>query len=163
MRLGWYVFKDHSLVSATSRGMVNQLTGLAPFGMTFGTSGCDYHSIVEKKNEQIHFVKENLDQLEVELAVGKGHYVEQFASVMGCQKPDHFINTMKKSYVKLFNKGSINSNELLKNVKNTIKGILTFQRSARLSSLIPFLGFLFFFSFGTLQTGAETSSPQNHF
>lgn len=120
---GWYVFKDHSLVSATSRGMINQLTGLAPIGMTFGTSGCDYHSIVEKKNEQIHFVKENLDQLEVELAVGKGHYVEQFASVMGChQKPDHFINTMKKSYVKLFNKGSINSNELLKNVKNTIKG-----------------------------------------
>ncbi|MEC8623200.1 MAG: DUF3015 family protein [Bdellovibrionota bacterium] len=120
---GWYIFKDYSLVSATSRGFINQVTGLAPIGMTFGTSGCDYHSIVEKKHEQIHFVKENLDQLEVELAVGKGHYVEQFASVMGChQKPSHFINTMKKSYVKLFNKSSIKSSELLNNVKNTIKG-----------------------------------------
>ena len=120
---GWYVFKDHSLVSATSRGMINQVTGLAPIGMTFGTSGCDYHSIVEKKNEQIHFVKENLDKLEVELAMGKGYFVEQFASVMGCKEsPDHFINTMKKSYIKLFNKGSINSNELLNNVKKTIKG-----------------------------------------
>ena len=120
---GWFIFKDYSLVSATSRAFVNQASNLATLGMTFGTSGCDYHSIVEKKHEQIHFVRENLDQLEVEIAVGKGHYVEQFASVMGChQKPNHFINTMKKSYVKLFNKGSIKSSELLNNVKNTIKG-----------------------------------------
>ena len=119
---GWYVAKDHSLISATTRGAINQMTGLAIFGMTFGTSNCARHSIVENKNKQIHFVEENLDQLEVELAMGKGHYVEQFASVMGCnERPNHFINAMKKSYIKLFNKGSINSYEFLKNVKSTIK------------------------------------------
>ncbi len=94
--LGWKVSKRMSITSSSVRLSTNSFT--TPYGMTSGTSGCKRHSIVQKESKQIHFVEENLDQLELEMSIGKGQFVEQLASLLGCEnKVGAFTKTMQKS------------------------------------------------------------------
>ena len=106
-----------SITSSSVRLSTNSFT--TPYGMTSGTSGCKRHSIVQKESKQIHFVEENLDQLELEMSMGKGQFVEQLASLLGCEnKVSAFTKTMQKSYSELFQGPKTNPSHLLNSVKS---------------------------------------------
>ena len=117
--LGWKVSKRMSITSSSVRLSTNSFT--SPLGITSGTSGCKRHSIVQNDFKQIHFVEENMDQLEVEMSIGQGQYVDQLATLMGCGNIINAFNkTMQQNYSDLFKGSKIIPVNLLKTVKNKI-------------------------------------------
>lgn len=83
--LGYEVLKDNSLLSSFARSLTNA-TFSNTIAMTFGTSGCAQHSIVQNEKLPIHFAEVNLPQIEFEMAQGQGEYLEAFALTLGCSE-----------------------------------------------------------------------------
>ena len=128
---GWKLTKRMSITSSSVRLSTNSFT--TPYGMTSGTSGCKRHSIVQKESKQIHFVEENLDQLELEMSIGKGQFVEQLASLVGCEnKIIAFTKTMQKNYNELFQETKTNPSHLLNSVKNKVMNSLELSKGCHI-------------------------------
>ena len=128
---GWKVSKRMSITSSSVRLSTNSFT--TPYGMTSGTSGCKRHSIVQKESKQIHFVEENLDQLELEMSIGRGQFVEQLASLLGCEnKVGAFTKTMQKSYSELFQGTKTNPSHLLNSVKSKVMDSLELSKGCHI-------------------------------
>jgi len=85
--LGWMLFKKNSLVSSYSRAATNA-TFSSTFGMTSGTSGCAAHSIVKNDKLPEYFVETHLAQLQTDLMLGQGVYLQAFALGLGCQEQE---------------------------------------------------------------------------
>jgi hypothetical protein len=83
--LGYQVFRKNSLLSSFARSLTNA-TFSNTIAMTFGTSGCAHHSIVQNEKLPIHFAEVNLPQIEFEMAQGQGQYLEAFALTLGCSE-----------------------------------------------------------------------------
>ena len=100
---GWYLFKDVSLVSSTLRSTTNAvLLPTTTFGMTFGTSNCAQHKIVDN-NESVKFAALAYHDLVVQMAQGKGEHLAAFASTLGCpwQAQVEFNRAMQQSYERI--------------------------------------------------------------
>jgi hypothetical protein len=95
---GWYVLKKNSLVSSSLRATTN-VSFLNTVGMTFGTSNCSKHSIVQNDKKTIHFIEANQYQIVVDMARGDGEYIDALSSVMGCENVSRsFKRVLKDSY-----------------------------------------------------------------
>ena len=116
--LGWQVTNRMSLVSSSIRGTTNVIASNT-IGMTSGTSGCDQHSIVKTEKKGIHYVEANFENLMVEMAQGKGEYLEIFAILMGCTSGEvqEFSALARDRYSKIFTSDSITPVKMLKNLK----------------------------------------------
>ncbi|MCX6107291.1 MAG: DUF3015 family protein [Proteobacteria bacterium] len=103
---GWYVFKDTSLVSSSLRTITNAaLFPSATVGMTFGTSNCAKHKIVEERDrESVKFATLAYHDLMIQTAQGHGEYLAAFASTLGCnwQAQPEFNRTMQGVYPAIF-------------------------------------------------------------
>ncbi len=122
--MGWQVAPKQSLVSSTTRSLVNA-TFSNTIAMTLGTSGCAQHSIVKNDAKGIHFAEANLNQLAVEMARGKGEFVVGFATVFGCEDSHAFGSMVKAHYEVVLPSEKTSGVELYNNVKNQIKNNAT--------------------------------------
>ena len=97
--LGWMVVQRKSLASTAIRSTTNVF---APptFSMTFGTSGCDPHSIVRSDEPRLMFVATNLEMLRSEMASGKGENLVALSRLMGCNDgaEARFADTVQRAY-----------------------------------------------------------------
>jgi hypothetical protein len=118
--LGWEVTQKQSLVSSAIRSTTNAILPNT-FSMTFGTSGCQKHSVVKNESEQMYFVEANLDQLALDMAQGDGEYLRGFAAVMGCESAyGDFSSFVQKQYPEIFS-GSVTPTRVLQQVKRGIR------------------------------------------
>jgi Protein of unknown function (DUF3015) len=84
---GWYVAKEHTFLSTTTRGTTNGvLWPLVLGGMTSGTSNCAKHSFVEDNRASEHFIAVNHEMIRQEAAQGEGEYLTSLALTFGCSK-----------------------------------------------------------------------------
>ncbi len=119
---GWYVFKENSLVSSTFRNTTNGF--LAPtvtVGMTFGTSNCTRHSIVEDNKRSLYFLAHNRDAIASQLARGRGEHLDAFANTLGCswQAQDVLTGAMRSHLGELY-QSDLDSTELLLQTRSLI-------------------------------------------
>ena len=101
---GWYIFKDVSLVSSSLRGTTNGiLFPVTTIGMTFGTSNCSAHKIVDNQGESIKFATLAYHDLVVQMAQGKGEHLAAFANTLGCpwQTQLEFNRTLQASFQRI--------------------------------------------------------------
>ncbi len=117
--LGWKVNSRNSLSGTTTRGTTNPYGISSFFGTSFGTSGCEKHSIVQKEKRAIHYAESNYDNLILEMAKGSGEFLNGFAATLGC-KSELFGPTMQKNYSKIYQHGS-SAAPLLKEVTEVIQ------------------------------------------
>src|SRR5882762_7019290 len=75
--------KDNSKVSQVLGATTNGTSGSQTFGITSGTSGCTDDGAVKWAKAAEVYAEVNLDSLRREMAIGKGEYVETFASLLG--------------------------------------------------------------------------------
>lgn len=129
--MGWQVAPRQSLVSSTTRTIVNA-TFSSTIGMTLGTSGCARHSIVQNDKKGIHFAEANLNQLALEMARGNGEFVTSFASVFGCQNSKAFGSMVKANYEVVLPSEKTSGVELYNNVKAQIKNNATLATNCSL-------------------------------
>lgn len=113
---GWYVFKENSLVSSSLRASTNA-TFLNTFGMTSGTSNCAQHSIVKADMRGIHYTEANFHNLIIEMASGKGEFLDGLAEVVGCTDKG-FNSSVKSNFVNIYSSDDISASDLFLNIKN---------------------------------------------
>jgi len=120
--LGWMVTQKHSLFASTIRSTTNALFGNQTFGMTSGTSGCAKHSIVKNEKQLIHYTEANLANLEIEMAIGEGEFLQAFGRSLGCQDAvlGKFGQMTKNSYGRIFGKNS-EAQKVISNVRGVLK------------------------------------------
>jgi len=120
---GWYVFKDNSLVSSSLRTTTNGfLFPVVTFGMTFGTSNCTKHKIVQTEKQSLYFATNNYYELQGDVARGTGEHLSAFATTIGCpvKAQARFNEQMRSNYRKLFVRDQAAPEALLIEVYNTI-------------------------------------------
>lgn len=98
---GWYILKDKSLISSFGRAITHGI--LSPFvtlGMTFGTSNCGKHSIVENDKESLRFASENFDILRQDIVRGYGEHLTSYVTTFGCKDSSvtKISTSLKKGY-----------------------------------------------------------------
>ncbi len=117
--LGWKVNGRTSMSGTTTRGTTNLYGVSSIFGTTFGTSGCDRHSIVKNEKRAIHYAEANYNNLILEMAAGSGEFLDGFATTLGC-KPEAFGSAMQKNYSQIIQNGNAPT-PLLKQVSSIIQ------------------------------------------
>ena len=97
----WYVFKENSLASSALRITTNgTLFPSTTLGMTFGTSNCAPHKLVDKQSESVKFANLAYHELIVQMAQGSGEHLAAFAHTLGCswQVQDTFNASLQANY-----------------------------------------------------------------
>lgn len=121
--LGDLALKKKSMISATGRYTLNSMFSSQWFGTTSGTSGCARHSIVKKEMKPVHYTEVNHSDLTLELAQGKGQFVDGLALVLGCKGAavKHAGPIFQNNYEAIFKKENQSPRETLENVKDVIQ------------------------------------------
>ena len=97
-------FKKNSLVSSFLREITNAaLFPIVSIGMTFGTSNCAKHTIVEKDKDSLEFLAHNFDDLMIEASMGDGKFLTSFSKTFDCSSSEQvlFKATLKQNYKKI--------------------------------------------------------------
>jgi len=120
--LGWQVTDKKTLIATTTRGSTNSFVPNT-FGMTTGTLGCDQHGFAKKEKDAAIFAANNYDSLKLEMAEGRGEYLEGFARTFGCsdQSMDTFSTMTQDNYLSIIGDGQSSGIQMFKNVKSHIK------------------------------------------
>ncbi len=116
--LGWEVAPKQSLVSSSTRTITN-VTFLNTVAMTFGTSGCAKHSIVQKDKEAKYFAEANYHSLMIEMAQGRGENLANFAAILGCDT-NTFASRLQSHYGQIFSTKDVPADTMLDNVNFAI-------------------------------------------
>lgn len=81
----WYILKENSLLSSVGRYITNWfLFPVSTLGMTFGTSNCSAHKLVDHSKKSLHFATKSLDILRHDLVKGQGVHGTNFIATFGC-------------------------------------------------------------------------------
>lgn len=82
----WYVFKENSILSSSLRNTTNGfLYPTVTIGMTFGTSNCAKHNLVEKDEDSLQFAADNFEVLRHDIAKGQGEHLNAYLASFSCQ------------------------------------------------------------------------------
>lgn len=82
---GWYILKQNSLLSSVGRHITNWVVfPISTLGMTFGTSNCAKHSLVEEHQQSLHFATRSYDILRQDMARGNGLHLDAYLATFGC-------------------------------------------------------------------------------
>ena len=102
---GWYLLKNNSILSSALRATTNTvLFPATSLGMTFGTSHCTRHGIVNKEKETLYFLTHNYLEVKAQAAIGSGAHLIAFAQTMGCSSlaSPRLGQSLKQSFSKIF-------------------------------------------------------------
>jgi hypothetical protein len=120
---GWYIMKENSLVSSFLRGVTNGL--LSPtvtIGMTFGTSNCSRHSLVDADKRSEHLATITFEKLRQDVSQGSGMFLQAYASTFGCDARvfGEFSQTLQSQYAVIFNSPALPEN-IVERTRSAIK------------------------------------------
>lgn len=102
---GWYFLKERTFVSSFLRLTTNALLSpLVTLGMTFGTSNCSKHGLVNHDKKSLHLVTMTFDQLRQEVAMGQGEFLEAYRLTFGCAQSAQlpFRKSLQENFEKIF-------------------------------------------------------------
>ncbi len=117
--VGWYIFKDKSIVASSVRGTTNSVSPNS-FSMTSGTSGCAQHSLVLEESRGLHYLEANFDHVRMEAARGDGTMLSGLAASLGCRGEDYaaFKNLNQTHYTYLYQGAQVgDASDVLARVK----------------------------------------------
>ncbi|HRP68322.1 MAG TPA: DUF3015 domain-containing protein [Turneriella sp.] len=110
------------VLAATTNGTFASQT----FGITTGTSECG-GGLVKVEAEQKVYAYNNFNQLQKEIAQGKGERLQTMAYLMGCnaESLNGFTTVAQKSYSTIFADKSTNSDMMLERLRTSVKADAT--------------------------------------
>jgi hypothetical protein len=113
--------KDNTKVTQVVGATTNGTFGSQTFGISSGTSGCTEDGAVKFAKAAEVFAEVNLDSLRREMAIGKGEYVETFASLLGASEVTRpaVLKLFQSEYASLFPTSSTTSAELMSHLSET--------------------------------------------
>lgn len=120
--LGWQVTDQKTWLGTTTRGTTNAIVP-PTFGMTSGTIGCEKHPIAKNEVEAAAYAYNNYDSLSIEMAQGRGEYVNGLAKSLGCNDAvvPAFGQMTQKNYMQIMGSEKSSAMDMYENVKTQIK------------------------------------------
>lgn len=116
--VGQFVIQENNIMqifAATTNGTVTNQS----LGITFGTIGCTPGGAAYIEHQQEVFVAVNFENLEKEMAAGKGESVDAFSNLLGCKSSSAFGAMSRENYDSFFG-AQASPTSLLTAVKNKI-------------------------------------------
>ena len=114
--LGTMLFKNNvkgeQILAATTNGTFGNQT----FGISSETLGCTKDGVVKSDKRRDVYAEVNLQKLSQEMAQGRGEYLSNFASLMGCKdeaSKSAFSKFTQEKYQALFPTESTDSTAML--------------------------------------------------
>jgi len=114
--------KDNEKVTQVLGATTNGTSGSQTFGISSGTSGCTEDGAVKFARAAEVYAEVNLDSLRHEMAIGKGEYVETFASLLGATDSTRpaMLQVFQSEYSSLFASSSSTSGDLMNALSSTM-------------------------------------------
>ena len=114
--------KDNEKVTQVLGATTNGTFGSQTFGISSGTSGCTESGAVKLAKAAEVYAEVNLDSLRREMAMGKGEYVETFASLLGATEATKpaMLQLFQTQYASLFASSSTTSADLMSALSTTL-------------------------------------------
>ena len=114
--------KDNEKVTQVLGATTNGTSGSQTFGISSGTSGCTTDGAVKWAKAVEVYAEVNLDTLRHEMAMGKGEYVETFASLLGATDATRpaMLQLFQSEYASLFPSATTTSGELMNALGTTM-------------------------------------------
>lgn len=119
--LGTMIFEnqaDDSIILQVLQSTTNGSTGTQTFGITSGTSECTPPANFAQNERLQHFVRNNMDNLAKEIAMGKGENLDTFVEMLGvgAAQSDAFKANLQANFDKIFTSDKIVLAEVIDNV-----------------------------------------------
>ena len=118
--LGTVLFEDQSTVvtqvlAATTNGSYGNQT----FGISSGTLGCvQPHSYVS--NDVQKFVKDNMDNLALDIANGSGESIQTLSKMMNVEDVSSFSKKLQENFAVIFPSSDANSASVIDSIANLV-------------------------------------------
>lgn len=119
--LGSVIFEGKDgLVSQVCAVTTNGTFGNQTFGISSGTSNCDSPSSFASNEKLNKFVADNMDNLAIDMAKGKGEYLDTLVILMDIPEVERegFSKKLQGNFSKIYTSESITSPEILNNIES---------------------------------------------
>lgn len=128
--LGSIVFGNQQGAPQVVAWLLN-LTGMASFAMTTGTSNCNPAGLVKLEMEREEFAEKNYPTLVKEMAMGEGENLETLASLYGCSQDSQadFGSLVQANFGNIVKSDSTTSQEMLSSLNSEISGHAVLSKS----------------------------------
>ncbi len=100
----WANKADGSILSQTMQVTTNGLFGNQTFGITSGTLGCEQPESIGADDRTFAYVRDNLDGLARDIAVGQGEYLETLAELLDVSEASRgsFAENLQANFSQIF-------------------------------------------------------------
>jgi hypothetical protein len=101
----WYLLTKNSIVSSFLRGVTNAiLSPVVTLGMTFGTSNCSKHTLVQREKRSVHLATVGFEKLRQDIAEGDGEFLNAYAKTFNCSDSSIavFKTSLQQNYDRIF-------------------------------------------------------------
>jgi hypothetical protein len=100
----WGNKADGSILSQTMQVTTNQFLGTQTFGITSGTLGCEQPENIGADDRTFAYVRDNMDGLARDVAVGRGEYLDSLAELLAVPVPRRatFAAQLQADFTRIF-------------------------------------------------------------
>ena len=107
----WANKADGSILSQTMQVTTNQFLGNQTFGITSGTLGCEQPESIGADDRTFAYVRDNMDGLARDVAVGRGEYLDALAELLAVPVPQRaiFAAQLQADFTRIFVTGEENA------------------------------------------------------
>ncbi len=100
----WANKADGSILSQTMQVTTNGILGNQTFGITSGTLGCEQPESIGADDRTFAYVRDNMDGLARDIAVGQGEYLETLAELLAVpvESRDAFADSLQGNFSQIF-------------------------------------------------------------
>lgn len=118
--LGTVLFKGtSSVVTDVLAVTTNGTSGNQTFGITSGTSGCEYGATIAagKRAKLFSFADKNMEEVALDVSKGGGEYLNSVADIIGIKEADkaYFFTLSQKNFSTVFSGENVNTAEVVDN------------------------------------------------
>ncbi|MBP6218288.1 MAG: DUF3015 family protein [Oligoflexales bacterium] len=127
----WYILSENSILSSALRAVTNGMfTPVVTLGMTFGTSNCSSHKLVQERPEALELATLAYHSLLTQTAQGAGQHLAAFSGALGCSwsRQDEFNRVLQNNYERIFSSDEVAPAQL---VLSTIESLQAHPGLAR--------------------------------
>ncbi len=114
----WADRADGSILSQTMQVTTNGFLGNQTFGITSGTLGCEQPENIGADDQAFAYVRDNLDGLATDIALGHGERLETLAELLAVPSTERpaFAGTLQGSFEEIFVTGEEDAATILERI-----------------------------------------------
>ncbi|WP_432822839.1 DUF3015 family protein [Trichloromonas sp.] len=114
----WGSKADGSILSQTMQATTNGLFGNQTFGITSGTLGCEQPESIGADDRTFAYVRDNMDGLARDIAVGEGEYLETLSELLAVPEGAMaaFAGNLQKNFSQIFVTGEESAAVILERI-----------------------------------------------